>query len=118
MEIIEIFKVLSDESRLRIINILKVKKMCVCDIEKILELPQANVSRHLSRLKSVGIIKSEKKSQWVYFWINEEFLEKHSFIKKVIKKDLNEETFFKDRKKVEEYLKEKKECKKNSGGEL
>ncbi len=116
MEIVEIFKALSDESRLRIINILKEKKMCVCDIENILELPQANVSRHLSRLKSVGLIKSEKKSQWVYFWINEEFLEKHSFIKKIYKKDLKEEVFIKDREKMEKYLKEKKECKKNSGG--
>ena len=116
MEIIEIFKALSDESRIRIFNILKVKKMCVCDIESVLELPQANVSRHLSRLKSAGLIKSEKKAQWVYFWINEEFLEKHSFIKKVFKKDLKEEVFIKDREKMEKYLKEKKECKKNSGG--
>ncbi len=117
MEIIEIFKALSDESRIRIFNILKVKKMCVCDIESVLELPQANVSRHLSRLKSAGLIKSEKKAQWVYFWINEEFLEKHTFIKKIFKKDLNEEIFIRDREKLEKYLKQKKACKVEKGGE-
>lgn len=115
MEIVEIFKALSDESRVRIINILKSKKMCVCDIESILQLPQANVSRHLARLKTAGIIKSEKKSQWVYFWISEECLEKHSFIKKIFKKDLNEEIFIKDREKMEKYFKEKRECKTEKG---
>lgn len=114
MEIVEIFKALSDESRLRIINILKLKKMCVCDIENILGLPQANVSRHLAKLKIAGIIKSEKKSQWVYFWINEEFIEKHPFIKKILKKELNEDSFIKDREKAEKNI--KKDEKKNSGG--
>ena len=117
MEIVEIFKALSDESRVRIVNILKVKKMCVCDIESILELPQANVSRHLARLKSAGLICSEKKAQWVYFWINEECIEKHTFIKKIFKKDLNDEVFVKDREKLEKYIKQKKECKHNNKGD-
>jgi ArsR family transcriptional regulator, arsenate/arsenite/antimonite-responsive transcriptional repressor len=115
MEIVEIFKALSDESRVRILNILKSKKMCACDIESILNLPQANISRHLSKLKSVGIINSEKKSQWVYFWISEECIEKYSFIKKIFKKDFNEEILVKDREKMEKYLKQKKACKLEKG---
>lgn len=111
MEVIEIFKVLADESRLRIFNILRVKKLCVCDIESILDLPQANVSRHLARMKNAGMIKSEKKSQWVYVWVDEECLEKYSFLKKLFKKDIHEEQLHKDRERLEKYLKDKKECK-------
>ena len=69
----QIFKALSEESRLRILSVLFVGELCVCDIEDVLQLTQSNVSRHLTILKNAGIIKSYKNAQWIYYSIDDEF---------------------------------------------
>lgn len=68
------FKALSDENRLRIVNLLLSSELCVCEIELILGMTQSNASRHLTKLKSAGIIDSYKDSQWVHYKIDEGFL--------------------------------------------
>lgn len=72
---IDIYKALSDESRLRIMNILMQKELCVCEIEVTLDMSQSNVSRHLIKLKNVGMVESKKESQWAYYSINKNFIE-------------------------------------------
>jgi len=69
----QIFKALSEEARLRILSVLFQRELCVCEIEDILQLTQSNVSRHLTILKNVGILKSYKNAQWIYYSISEEF---------------------------------------------
>lgn len=80
MDIVQIFKALSDENRLRILNLLRNGELCVCDIEAVLRIKQSNVSRHLNKLKIAKIIVSEKKSQWVYYRLNEEIFLKYPFL--------------------------------------
>jgi len=67
LDLIEIFKALGDENRIRILNLLIRQELCVCEIETVLDMTQSNASRHLNKLKTSGIITSEKKSQWVYY---------------------------------------------------
>lgn len=81
MNITTVLKALGDETRIRIVNLLKIEKLCVCEIEEILKINQSNTSRHLSKLKSANLIDSEKQAQWVYYSINEEILEQYLFIK-------------------------------------
>jgi Predicted transcriptional regulators len=50
--ITEILKALSDETRLRILNLLYEKELCVCDIMGTLEITQAKASRHLIYLRN------------------------------------------------------------------
>ena len=69
----QIFKALSEESRLRILSVLFQSELCVCDIEDALQLTQSNVSRHLTILKKAGIIKSYKNAQWIYYSLSDEF---------------------------------------------
>lgn len=69
----EILKVLGDDNRLRIMNILMRHELCVCEIEVILEMTQSNVSRHLGKLKRVGIIESTKDAQWIHYKVDEVF---------------------------------------------
>ncbi len=76
----QIFKALADENRLRILNLLRNGELCVCDIEAVLNIKQSNVSRHLNKLKTTTIIVSEKKSQWVYYRLNEEIFLKYPFL--------------------------------------
>lgn len=50
------FKGLADPNRLRIINLLLHGERCVCDLQRILDSPQPNVSRHLAYLKHAGLV--------------------------------------------------------------
>ncbi|WP_051629695.1 ArsR/SmtB family transcription factor [Lacrimispora aerotolerans] len=74
---VELFKALSEESRLRILALLMEREMCVCEIEAILNMTQSNASRHLSALKSSGILTSYKKAQWTYYQLSSHFIEKN-----------------------------------------
>jgi len=72
---VEIFKALAEESRLRILAILMEDEMCVCEIEECLKMTQSNVSRHLTALKNSGILDSYKKAQWAYYKVSAKFKE-------------------------------------------
>lgn len=65
----EIFKALSDETRVRILYLLIVSKesICVCEIVDSLEEPQYNISRHLKLLKHAGLVEENKKGRWKYY---------------------------------------------------
>lgn len=60
-------KALSDETRLRIINLLYEKELCVCDIMEALKITQTKASRHLTYLRSSGLVSDRKHAQWVYY---------------------------------------------------
>lgn len=74
----ELFKALSDETRLRMVGLLISGERCVCEIETCLGLTQSNASRHLNVLRSAGILTSEKHAQWAYYHISEKFCTEHA----------------------------------------
>ncbi|AGB18272.1 ArsR/SmtB family transcription factor [Thermoanaerobacterium thermosaccharolyticum] len=111
MNINDIFKALGDENRLRIINLLSKGKLCVCDIETILMMTQSNVSRHLNKLKNVGIISSEKKSQWVYYSIDNNFVNKHKMLYEYLINSFNNiPQFITDNENFEKYKNREQSC--------
>lgn len=75
---VELFKALAEDNRLRILSLLMASDLCVCEIESVLNMTQSNVSRHLTALKQCGILRSYKKAQWVYYGINDRFKEEHT----------------------------------------
>lgn len=66
----KLFKSLSDPNRLRILKMLQIKPLCVCEITDVLELATSTVSKHLSILKETGFIIEEKDGKWVNYMIN------------------------------------------------
>lgn len=66
----EIYKALSEPNRIRIVKMLQKKSLCVCEITEILQLAASTVSKHLSILKSAGIIIDEKDNKWINYRIN------------------------------------------------
>lgn len=96
MDAFVMLKILSDENRLRIINILKERSLCVGEIQTILNIKQSNASRHLDKLKSNGLIVSEKKAQWIYYKINDVQLERYPFIKQLLFEDIRSISIFKE----------------------
>ncbi|MCO5386515.1 metalloregulator ArsR/SmtB family transcription factor [Desulfosporosinus sp.] len=66
-KLLDALKALSDETRLRILNLLFEKELCVCDIMETLQISQAKASRHLIYLKNAELVKDRKHAQWVYY---------------------------------------------------
>ena len=67
MDLSETLKALSDPNRLRILNLLEGKTLCVCDLEAILQLNQSNLSRHLAKLKQTGLVSSQKRGLFMHY---------------------------------------------------
>ncbi|MFC5403138.1 ArsR/SmtB family transcription factor [Cohnella soli] len=80
-EMLESMKLLSDKSRLTILSLLKEKEMCVCDIVALMETTQSNVSQHLKKLKTGGLINETKRRQWVYYSLN---LDDKPYLKEIL----------------------------------
>ena len=84
MKYIDVLKALADSNRLAIMCYLQNGKKCVCEIEQILSISQSATSKHLTRLRMVGLIEAEKKGQWVHYSIPNEIYTQYPFLEKLI----------------------------------
>jgi ArsR family transcriptional regulator len=75
------FKALADETRLRILRLLEVREMCVCEVMVALDLTQPTASHHLGLLENAELVRDRKEGKWVFYSIaNPELLENmHKF---------------------------------------
>lgn len=111
MELVQVLKAIADENRLRILYLLNQEGLCVCEIEKILGMSQSNVSRHLNKLFSVGLIQREKKSQWVYYRLDKEIIRKYPFLSNIFNGQSNQTNpFKKDQDSFNHYKKNGMSC--------
>ncbi|MDX2319401.1 MAG: metalloregulator ArsR/SmtB family transcription factor [Moritella sp.] len=73
MQPAQLFKLLSDETRLRIIMLIaQEKELCVCELISALTASQPSISRNLSQLRKYGLLVDRKYKQWVFYAINPE----------------------------------------------
>ncbi|MEM2367334.1 MAG: metalloregulator ArsR/SmtB family transcription factor [Candidatus Bathyarchaeia archaeon] len=63
----KVFKALADVHRLRILKLLEVREMCVCEIMIALGLTQPTASHHLGILENAGLVKGRKEGKWVFY---------------------------------------------------
>lgn len=89
----EQFKALAHENRLAILALLSDQPLCGCDFEENLNLSQSNVSRHLTVLKNANIIKSYKTQQWVYFAVDQDFIDKNLGLWLYLRESFNQEPY-------------------------
>ena len=62
-----LFKALSDATRLKILALLDIREMCVCEIMVALDLTQPTASHHLGILEAVGLVKDRREGKWVFY---------------------------------------------------
>src|SRR5271157_4738150 len=74
-EFLEAAKALSDETRLRILNLLLERECCVCEVMEVLDISQTRASRNLSMLYDAGFLKLRKEGLWAYYSIDNSALE-------------------------------------------
>ena len=65
-----LLKIVSVESRLKLLCILKNNEHCVCEIDEHLDMSQSLISHHLRDLKEAGLVNDEKRGQRVYYCLS------------------------------------------------
>jgi len=78
-ESLKIFKALSDETRLKIVQVLLSQEKCVCEIVPHVKRKQSTVSIQLGKLENFGIVESRKEGKRVYYKVS------NSKVKKILK---------------------------------
>lgn len=69
-DLIKATKSLSDETRLRIVNLLLERECCVCEVMQALDITQTRASRNLSALHDAGFLTLRKEGPWALYSIN------------------------------------------------
>lgn len=70
-ELAVVFRGLSDQTRIRIMNLLSESDFCVCDMVQALGLPQSLVSRHLAYLRKRGLVDVTRVGRWAHYRLAE-----------------------------------------------
>src|SRR6267378_3651177 len=75
-----IAKALADPVRVQLVDVLRkhAGKVCVCELVPLFDLSQPTVSHHLKVLREAGIVGSERRGLWAYYYVNPDSLEELS----------------------------------------
>jgi ArsR family transcriptional regulator, arsenate/arsenite/antimonite-responsive transcriptional repressor len=73
-------KALSDPIRLQLVDVLRkhAGKVCVCELVPLFDISQPTLSHHLKKLREAGIVDSERRGLWAYYYVTPEALEELS----------------------------------------
>jgi len=66
---LKVMKALSDPNRVKIVKLLQLKYMCVCELQGALKLAQPTVSKHLKILEEAGLVDFKKDGLWVNYFL-------------------------------------------------
>ena len=61
------FKLLTDETRVRILMLLYKEDLCVCELGGILEVPQPRISKNLAKFRDLGVVTDERRDKFVFY---------------------------------------------------
>jgi DNA-binding transcriptional ArsR family regulator len=62
-----LLKALANETRLKMLWLLSIREMCVCELTLALDLTQPTASHHLNILQNVGLVRDRKDGKWVFY---------------------------------------------------
>jgi ArsR family transcriptional regulator len=65
----QLFAALADRTRLRLLNLIQGREVCVCYLVDVLEQSQPKVSRHLAYLRRAGIVRARREGKWMHYSI-------------------------------------------------
>lgn len=67
MQLTSIYKLLSDETRLRVILLIASEELCVCELVGVLDIPQPKISKVLSKLRDLDLVEDTRKEKFVFY---------------------------------------------------
>ena len=101
-DVVKAMKALSDETRLRIFNVLLERECCVCEVMQALDISQTRASRNLGILHEAGFLNMRKESLWSLYSVDQDGMkEYYSSLVEAVRKSLeNDEVAALDRKRL------------------
>jgi ArsR family transcriptional regulator len=108
--LLNIFKALSDDTRLRILKLLEGGELCICKIMEVLDMKQSRISRHMGILKNAGLVTDRRDGKWVHYSLNPkpEDLCCKEMISLLAERLKNQETVMQDQKKLQKLMEREK----------
>lgn len=74
---VKIFKALGEPTRLKILKLLSVRPMYVCELESVLQMSQPRISQHLRTMKEAGLVAEKKEAQRVFYSLQIEYIDEN-----------------------------------------
>jgi len=102
-DLLNIFKALSEETRLRILKLLEKGELCVCDIVAAMGMSQPKVSFHLNVLKEAGFLKDRKQGRWTHYRLDDSDFFIRFLLLSVLER-MHEETVTEDKERLNAFL--------------
>jgi len=72
---VKVFKALGEPTRLKILKLLSVRPMFVCELESVLQMSQPRISQHLRTMKEAGLVTEQKDAQRTYYSLQMDYLD-------------------------------------------
>ncbi|MCW3031865.1 MAG: ArsR family transcriptional regulator, arsenate/arsenite/antimonite-responsive transcriptional [Solirubrobacteraceae bacterium] len=71
LRMVDVARALGDPIRLQLVDVLRkhAGKVCVCELVPLFDVSQPTLSHHLGRLRSAGIVDSERRGLWAYYYV-------------------------------------------------
>ena len=113
-DLIRAMKALSDETRLRILNVLLEGERCVCEVMQALDISQSRASRNLGILQNAGFLKARRNGAWMFYSVDWEAANNHAASLAKLLKDfpVSNEALTKDRERLKNAVRIGQECSK------
>jgi len=97
-----LFKILSDETRLRMVLLLYQEQLCVCEISGVLEAPQPRVSKNLSKLRDLNLVDDERKERYVFYTLRKNNIVLNKILEDILKNIDDYPQIVEDREKLKD----------------
>jgi len=68
-DLVQLFAALADPTRLRLLNLMNGREVCVCYFVEVLNQGQPKISRHLAYLRRAGIVEARREGKWMHYRI-------------------------------------------------
>ena len=81
MTSVTLLKSISNNTKLRLVSLLLENELCVCELEEITNVRQANISKNLISLKDAGIVDVRRDKQRGFYFLTEYFLQNEHFVR-------------------------------------
>lgn len=65
-----VLKLMGDKTRLAMMKLLEKNDCCVCEFVELFGISQSAISQHLRKLRDVGLVKEQRKGQWIFYSLN------------------------------------------------
>ena len=96
MRSVTILRSITNETKLRLVALLLENELCVCELEEITGVRQANISKNLAALRTAGVVDVRRDGQRGFYFLTDEFLDNINFIRHIHDLKLIEPQLIKD----------------------